>query len=260
MDLLKTPERVEHASIIVTRNIERTAINNEFCRRFALLHKRPLFVSPAQDRFTGKHTMSDADRTALRKLPDSQTDSLPGLLPLCEGLPVVLKKTISPKLNLCNGSMGRIVRIVLGDSANTNFDLASGEPQFLWEPPVCVLVHFPDAESRVHLEGLPPGVVPIYPVETAQPFDFRIRTRAGTLVRRVKRMQIPLHPAKCLTTYGAQGLTLPAIIIDICKAPIARNHAQSMYVALSRVRSLYDLAFLRPTWASLPTWTVNCGA
>lgn len=96
------------------------------------------------------------------------------------------------------------------------------------------------------MEGLPPGVVPIYPVETAQPFDFRIRTRAGTLVRRVKRMQIPLHPAKCLTTYGAQGLTLPAIIIDICKPPIARNHAQSVYVALSRVRSLYDLAFLRP--------------
>lgn len=245
IELLGTVERVEEASIIVTRNLQRTAINVEFCRRFALLHDKSLVVSVAADRFTGDHDMRDTDRKALLDLPDSQTESLVGLLPLCEGLPVVLKKTINPLLRLCNGSMGRIVRIIRDEQDDQRLETAAAEPVFMQTLPKCVLVHFPECESTVQLKGLPAGVVPIYPVES-QSFDFRIHTRKGTLTRKVRRLQIPLHPAKSLTTYGAQGLTLKAVMMDLCKPPNPKSHAQSIYVGLSRVRSLDDIAFLRP--------------
>jgi len=64
--------------------------------------------------------------------------------------------------------------------------------------------------------------------------------------RKVRRTQIPLHPSKCLTSYGAQGLTLECIMLDICQPPNPKSHAQSVYVGLSRVASLDDIAFLRP--------------
>jgi hypothetical protein len=207
---------------------------------------QPLFVSVASDRFTGDHEMRQSDRDALLELPDSQTESLMGTLPLCEGLPVVLKKTINPLLKLCNGSRGRIVRIIRDDpDADQRLELAAAEPLFLKAQPKCVLVHFPECEKLVHLKGLPAGVVPIYPVESSS-FDFHIPTRSGTITRKVRRTQIPLHPSKCLTSYGAQGLTLECIMLDICRPPNPKNHAQSVYVGLSRVASLDDIAFLRP--------------
>jgi hypothetical protein len=133
---------------------------------------QPLFVSVASDRFTGDHEMRQSDRDALLELPDSQTESLMGALPLCEGLPVVLKKTINPLLKLCNGSRGRIVRIIRDDpDADQRLELAAAEPLFLKAQPKCVLVHFPECEKLVHLKGLPAGVVPIYPVESSS-FDF----------------------------------------------------------------------------------------
>lgn len=55
--------------------------------------------------------------------------------------------------------------------------------------------------------------------------------------------QIPLTLGYAQTVHRAQGLTLPAVAIDLGRGAFAGGQA---YVALSRVRSLADLAFVRP--------------
>lgn len=58
----------------------------------------------------------------------------------------------------------------------------------------------------------------------------------------VSRKQVPLLPAFCITDYKSQGQSMTFAIIDLASA----RTLNSVYVMLSRVKSLSGLAILRP--------------
>ena len=64
----------------------------------------------------------------------------------------------------------------------------------------------------------------------------------------IKRRQFPLLPAYAITDYVAQGKSLDKVIVDIRRPP-GKTSSASIYVALSRVKSLNGLLILRP-WDS----------
>ncbi|CAF1690499.1 unnamed protein product, partial [Adineta ricciae] len=61
----------------------------------------------------------------------------------------------------------------------------------------------------------------------------------------IKRSELPLVPAYCITTHKSQGQTLSKVVIDL-KLPNETNDIAVVYVPLSRVKRLADLAILRP--------------
>ncbi|CAF3049571.1 unnamed protein product, partial [Rotaria sp. Silwood2] len=54
-----------------------------------------------------------------------------------------------------------------------------------------------------------------------------------------------LVPAYCITTHKSQGQTLNKVVIDL-KLPNENDDIAAVYVPLSRVKRLVDLAILRP--------------
>jgi hypothetical protein len=82
--------------------------------------------------------------------------------------------------------------------------------------------------------------MPIFPIEGSV-------TVKGYSVR---RKQVPMCPAFCLTEYKVQGLTLPAAILDlkddpsICGLDHHRKYC-SLYVQLSRIQSSKGLHLLQ---------------
>jgi hypothetical protein len=66
----------------------------------------------------------------------------------------------------------------------------------------------------------------------------------------VRRKQIPICPAFCLTDYKVQGLTLSSAILDLKNDPSRRgqdHHRKycSLYVQLSRLKSFRGLHLLQ---------------
>lgn len=107
------------------------------------------------------------------------------------------------------------------------------------KPPACVLFG-PYRSRQSEFEGLEAAVMPIFPLEKSI-------TLKGYSVR---RRQVPMCPAFCLTDYKIQGSTLPTAILDLKDDPAskARDHHKkycSIYVQLSRLRSLDGLHLLQ---------------
>lgn len=107
------------------------------------------------------------------------------------------------------------------------------------KPPVCVLIK-PRRLRQSEFEGLEAAVMPVFPLEKSI-------TLKGYSVR---RRQVPMCPAFCLTDYKIQGSTLTTAILDLKDDPTskARDHHKkycSIYVQLSRPRSLEGLHLLQ---------------
>jgi hypothetical protein len=107
------------------------------------------------------------------------------------------------------------------------------------KPPACVLFK-PAKAARRDFENLDPSLLPIFPLE-------RSITVKGFSIR---RKQVPICPAFCLTDYKVQGSTLTSAILDLKDDPTLRGldrHRKycSTYVQLSRLRSSTGLYLLR---------------
>ena len=87
----------------------------------------------------------------------------------------------------------------------------------------------------------------------AEPGLYPITKRKGTWwldkgrqhpVLKISREQLLLAPAFAITAHGAQGQTLPAVIVDL---QIGRGtSAMSSYVAMTRVKDHESLSFTGP--------------
>lgn len=107
------------------------------------------------------------------------------------------------------------------------------------KPPACVLFK-PDKARASGFKDLEPSVIPVFPLE-------RSITLKGYSVR---RKQVPMCPAFCLTDYKVQGSTLVAAILDLKDDPTMRGQDRhrkycSTYVQLSRLRSSKGLHLLQ---------------
>jgi hypothetical protein len=107
------------------------------------------------------------------------------------------------------------------------------------KPPASILFKH-NKPKQATFDGLDPSVMPVFPVE-------RSITLKGYSVR---RKQVPMCPAFCLTDYKVQGLTLTSAILDLKDDPSIRGldrHRKfcSTYVQLSRLRSSKGLHLLQ---------------
>jgi hypothetical protein len=85
------------------------------------------------------------------------------------------------------------------------------------------------------LSNLPIGIVPLFPQRSYIKYTHHSQTCDFS------RLQIPIVPAYAYTDYKSQGRSLQHAIVDLASS----RSLQSLYVMLSRVKSLSGLAILR---------------
>lgn len=108
--------------------------------------------------------------------------------------------------------------------------------------PACVFVKL-DQGDRIQLQGLPAGVVPIFPALQVIRISKTKKEKSGFTVT---RKQFSLTPAYAFTDYRAQGQTLEKVIVDIYPPPTGGSLTNfNIYVALSRSRGREGIRLLR---------------
>ena len=110
---------------------------------------------------------------------------------------------------------------------------------FCTKPPACILLRLNRPQSA-EFDNLELSTMPVFPLERSIPMK-------GFSVR---RKQIPICPAFCLTDYKVQGSTLTEAVLDLKNDPTRRGwdaHRKycSIYVQLSRLRSFNGLHLLQ---------------
>jgi hypothetical protein len=108
-------------------------------------------------------------------------------------------------------------------------------------PPLCVLFEPIDGINTT-FPGLEQNVFPI----------FACNSSLSVQNMSISRSQIPITPAWAITDYKIQGSTCEAVTLDLHRQCNSSNRASShrrycsIYVQLSRVRSLQGLSLLQP--------------
>lgn len=214
-----TPFR--EAPFIVTSRSVRDPLNTLRTLQYAERTGQEVQDFHAVDR-TGKRPVGEVEGERLARLSSTVTkDALP-VLSLVPGMKVMITENIAVARSVVNGAEGTLVDV------KYHLD-AKGR-----KLPSCAYVHIPG--SRIHIEGLRPDIVPIVPTVTRFPYN---SPSGGTFP--ISRLQLPLLPAYAFTDYKSQGRTLECAIVDLTDA----NSLQSIYVMLSRVKSLSGLLILR---------------
>ena len=113
-------EKFVDAPFVVSRNAVRTQFNNRCVREFAAGALQPIYVSFAVDTHL-KSKLSESLQKRLRDLPESQTKSLCGALPLAIGMSVALTENLGQcgvAVGLANGTVGVIRAVYFDDDGD----------------------------------------------------------------------------------------------------------------------------------------------
>ena len=183
--------------------------------------------------------LSKREIEELLRFPDNKLGRLPGILPLCQVMPVFITKNEATNIGIANGSMGEIFGIQF--SAATTF-----ESVMIHEVEICiasnlpeiVFVNVPTANFPKPFENLPSHyprtTVPLYAVS-----DNTVQIKRGPHVVTIHVKQIPIVPAFAATTFKLQGVTCESIMAYILQE--SGKTSTSLYVILSRVRKMEGL-------------------
>ncbi|KAF5309577.1 hypothetical protein D9619_012398 [Psilocybe cf. subviscida] len=220
---LETLRLFKDAPIIVGNKVTRDMLNAKRIKSHAadLQQKVELYYSADTIK---RASVPAGIRKVLWDIPSSDNNESFGRLPLFAGMKVMVTENIAFSFGVVNGSEG-VVR-----SIRYNEDSCGRKTA------VVAYVHIPGC--KMHLPGLDPDVVPIFPVSTRIEYD--IQLTAGHAVTGFTRKQLPLVPGYVYTDFKSQGRTLERAIVDLYTA-----RGQGIYVMLSRVKSLSGLAILR---------------
>ena len=219
--------------VIVATNDLRYHINMTKAAALSRETKRKLYISVARDTCTG-HTLGTSLRRDLLLKPDgSSTGYGAGLLPLVVGMPVMVKTNIATELNVSNGSMGTVTRIILDERERVVG--GNNKPHYCRYEPV-VYIKLPDCDFQI--PGLDPGEIPIststkqFKQNHAMSFKHVVNVGGQKIQLNIQRKQLWILPAFAITVDSSQGRTLDAAIIDL-----SGHHttAQKPYVMLSRL-------------------------
>ncbi|CAF3879261.1 unnamed protein product [Rotaria sordida] len=242
------------APILVFRNEVRTQLNNKAAIHNATQIGHPPMICVAQDTCNGKPVEDPILVKRLLALSDSKTEHLPGLLPFVPGMPVILTQNIATELGLINGINGIFRQLVYHEESVSTESLSEIFPnntQYIRRP-IYALIEITKSKIECKLEDLQPKLIPIplveqtFRVDVADilPKDKKPKSNQKTILS-IKRSALPLVPAYCITTHKSQGQTLNKVVIDL-KLPNETDDIAAVYVPLSRVKRLVDLAILRP--------------
>ncbi|KAL1731083.1 hypothetical protein EV714DRAFT_209486, partial [Schizophyllum commune] len=213
-----------HATAIVRTNDLRQEINLQRAKAIRPHPDTPesIVYSYAVDKTGTVLVDSDVRKELLEMHLPARSTSLPSVIPLYVGMPVILRsRNLCTELGVSNGSQGILVKMYTASCARG----------YTYCP--CVIVHFP--LSSVQLSGLPSSCFPIYPI----PWRFTTLLRSGQQMQ-ITRHQLPIQPAFAVTGQSAQGKTLPSVLVNLAEGGF------SAYVAASRARSSHNLYLTEP--------------
>ncbi|KAI0037523.1 hypothetical protein FA95DRAFT_1585574 [Auriscalpium vulgare] len=229
-------------SVITAFNSQRDQINTTMSERFAQETNQVLKPFYSVDKWKAREPTSarpkgrqlDPKRKSnnvppdmqakLHSLPHGATMHIPGVLKLCHGLPVMIKRNEATEVCVTNGAEGTVV----GWQSHALDDRR--------EALDVVFVKLTKPPTNVQLKDLPENVVPLAqqstPIKCNTPNDGNIF---------ISREQVPIVPNFAMTDYASQGRTRPFNIVDPFKC---RSH-YSMYTCLSRSASLDGTILMR---------------
>jgi hypothetical protein len=224
----------DNVILVTPRNSVRTGWNE----RMLLAHCRKMnqtrYIVYAEDNCR-KKPLTREQRLAIAHLKVDKTNRLPNKVELAVGMKVMVLENIATDAGLANGSRGEIIDIVLDPKEPV--PVISSESVYLQHPPVAVLFA-PYFNRGTQLQGLPKGVVPIFPSQKS----FRLGGKSGCTIA---RKQFALTPAYAFTDFKSQGQTIENVIIDLAKTPSGGLSGFNAYVALSRGRGRESIRLLR---------------
>jgi ATP-dependent exoDNAse (exonuclease V) alpha subunit len=145
---------------------------------------------------------------------------------------------VATEADIANGTQGVIHNIILDQREEVSEPDKEGKIQLKY-PPAMILFK-PDRTTRLTFTGLPPGIIPLMPLQAR----FTVTTRSGQKVK-VERWQYEMTTGYAFTDYKSQGQTIEYVIIDIRKPPTGTLSPFSIYVALSQSRGRDTIRLLR---------------
>jgi hypothetical protein len=148
---------------------------------------------------------------------------------------------------------GQIVGVVLHPDDRAAGDPQTGDAWYLKHVPLCLFIALDkhSMTSQVHVDGLPPGVVPIEPRDQTWAFDViksckpfhDLYKRAGVIVPnlwKLERHGFVLRPSGGASDWARQGRTGPGLI-DAESAD-----GRGLYVMLTRANNMNDWKLISP--------------
>ena len=220
--------RSEHfltAPAIFPNNDIKFEVNKIRAQAFAAHRRQAITWSIAKDkpcnRVIAEKPNLEEEKLVWLNRHDRDCGDLYGVLPLVEGLPVMLTEHYdrNPEKQLLKGRIGYVKSWVLDEREDSEYD---ENARYLKYPPQTVLVRFfewvrvdgkkVEKPCSWTLDGMSePGVYPIQP----WPRSWYLDQRRDNPVLKVSRFQLPLAPAYSITAHGSQGQTLRSAIIDL---------------------------------------------
>jgi PIF1-like helicase len=201
---------LDDATFIVQRNSLRHSLTHCRLQHFASIRSQFLYIFPAEHSRTKSSSKLQLRLEDLLLHPDDGTKCpFPGLFVYTEGMPIMLLANLSTKMGQVNGSIGTAVGI--GIDSTATFLQFDHRTILCTKPPTCVFFK-PDSPKHPKFHDLDSDIFPIFPIERSVQFkDFSVR-----------RKQVPLCPAFCLTDYKVQGKTLSKGVVDLKNDPSIR--------------------------------------
>ena len=223
--------------IIVNSNANRYHINMTKAAVLAKATHQKLYFSVAQDKCKGHVLTTQIRRELLLKPDGAGTGYGAGLLPLVVGMPIMIKANIGTELNVTNGSMGKITKIVL--DSRERVVSGNDDPHYCAYQPI-VYVKLPQSEKHFRLPNLPVGVIPMTALHSTKQsrsmyFTHNLKLPGKTIGINIIRKQLWFLPAFAITVDNSQGRTLESAIIDLSAHHTAPNRP---YVMLSRLTTV----------------------
>ena len=221
----------ERVSMITALNAHRDIINTVNAVRFARARNQNLFYFHSRDKYTsdtlkhegGPNIPARVQDKLWRVPPCSLSKPIPGILPLCVGMPVMVKYNEATELCVTNGAEGLVVGWIADTTPSQRLTLR------------VLFIELINPASPVKLPDLPPNVVPIAPRT-----HYLYTSMPGKPLLKFARVQVSVLLNFAMTDYSSQGRTRPINIVD----PSHCRTTQSVYTCLSRGASLEGLLLL----------------
>ncbi|EJD38105.1 hypothetical protein AURDEDRAFT_23898, partial [Auricularia subglabra TFB-10046 SS5] len=221
--------KYRHVSVITGMNAHRDAINDLGCEKFARDVSEPLEMFYSIDNVENSEKdesgrkvrgrqrwladISSQMRDVLWTLPHYDSSNVPGILRICRGMPVIIKKNVATECGVTNGGEGVIVDWMAKSLPDGRRALD------------VLFVRLTNGCVSVQVDNLPPNVVPI----CAEDATVRCVLPDDTTLT-IRRRQVPVLPNFSMTDYASQGKTRLYNVVDLNNL---RGH-QAYYTALSR--------------------------
>ncbi|KZV81647.1 hypothetical protein EXIGLDRAFT_628159, partial [Exidia glandulosa HHB12029] len=233
--------RYRHISIITGLNAQRDAINTAGCEKFAAdtgqdlqsFHSVDSIGEGDDDWYAVKRkggkkkwiaTMKESTRDLLWGLTHHASDNVPGVLKLCKGMPVIIKKNHATECGVTNGGEGVVIDWIARPTSNGKQKLDM------------LFVMLTNNRYAVQVEGLPPNVVPV----CAEVDNIKCHLPNDSTLT-IRRRQVRVLPNFAMTDYASQGKTREYNVVDLHNL---RSH-QAYYTALSRSSSANKTVILQ---------------